>query len=242
MGFEPMSSITKILCPKPLGEFTEVTLYLDIRFYSAEWGIRTPDFFLVREALLTAELILHMPFSENIPRRLTVPTYDLEGKYACLLTKSNRGNPYLRSRCSRAKRVDAGGIEPPLWEPKSHILPLYEASILFSFALQSHWVGKVGFEPTCNQLRFRHFIRVSRYFPILWFSDLLRITKNPENSYRLLTRPTLRKVPTSLYTTIIGTYTYKRKLTPTTRIILENASIQATTPTTTSELIIMFFK
>ena len=29
-----------------------------------------------------------------------MPTYDLEGKYA-----SSRGSPYLRSRCSRAKRV-----------------------------------------------------------------------------------------------------------------------------------------
>ena len=38
MGFEPMSSITKILCPKPLGEFTEVTLYLDIRFYVRDAG------------------------------------------------------------------------------------------------------------------------------------------------------------------------------------------------------------
>ena len=34
----------------------------------------------------------------NIPRGLTVPTYDLEEKYALL-----RGIPYLRSRCSRAK-------------------------------------------------------------------------------------------------------------------------------------------
>lgn len=41
-----------------------------------------------------------MTFYLNIPRGLTVPTYDLEGKYA-----SSRGNPYLRSRCSRAKRI-----------------------------------------------------------------------------------------------------------------------------------------
>lgn len=34
----------------------------------------------------------------NIPRGLTVPTYDLEEKYALL-----RGLSYLRSRCSRAK-------------------------------------------------------------------------------------------------------------------------------------------
>ena len=38
-----------------------------------------------------------MTFCETIPRGLTVPTYDLEEKYALL-----RGLSYLRSRCSRA--------------------------------------------------------------------------------------------------------------------------------------------
>lgn len=30
-------------------------------------------------------------------------------------------------------------------------------------------VGQVGLEPTCNQLPFRHFIRVSGYNPILHY-------------------------------------------------------------------------
>ena len=58
-----------------------------------------------------------MTFYETIPRGLTVPTYDLEGKYACLLTKSNRGNPYLRSRCSRTNTIPLRlfGRRKPFW-------------------------------------------------------------------------------------------------------------------------------
>jgi len=48
----------------------------------------------------------------NIPRGLTVPTYDLDGKYALL-----RGIPYLRSRCSRAESVITVGFEPTYFNP-----------------------------------------------------------------------------------------------------------------------------
>ncbi len=86
-----------------------------------------------------------MTFYLNIPRGLTVPTYDLEGEYA-----SSRGNPYLRSRCSRAKRIS---ITHFFGDVRTVLIPMYifyssttgnwttsfmARSLLYSFIFSGH--------------------------------------------------------------------------------------------------------